>query len=74
MAAQYFAAAILTTAHWPLGMAAALLVAGWMSVAALGMTSNCSAAPHPRPIHPPRARFDFMAGWCTCSPRPHTTH
>jgi hypothetical protein len=38
MAAQYLAAAILTTAHWPLGMAAALLVAGWMSVAALGMT------------------------------------
>lgn len=38
MAAQYLAAAILTTAHWPVGMAAALLVAGWMSVAALGMT------------------------------------
>ena len=37
MAAQYLAAAILTTAHWPLGMAAALLVAGWMSVATLGM-------------------------------------
>jgi hypothetical protein len=38
MAAQYLAAAILTTAHLPLGMAAAFLVAGWMSVAALGMT------------------------------------
>lgn len=38
MAAQYLAAAVLTTAHWPVGMAAALLVAGWMSVAALGMT------------------------------------
>ena len=38
VAAQYLAASILTTAHWPVGMAASLLVAGWMSVAALGMT------------------------------------
>jgi hypothetical protein len=38
MAAQYLGAAILVSAHWPLGMAAALLVTGWMSIAALGMT------------------------------------
>lgn len=38
VAAQYLAAAVLTAAHWPLGMAASLLVAGWMSVAVLGMT------------------------------------
>lgn len=38
MATQYLGAAVLASAHWPLGMAAALLVTGWMSVAALGMT------------------------------------
>ena len=38
MALQYLGAAILAAAHWPIGMAAALLVTGWMSVAALGMT------------------------------------
>jgi hypothetical protein len=35
---QYLGAAILAAQHWPLGMAAAKLVAGWMATAALGMT------------------------------------
>jgi len=38
MAAQYLGAAALASTHWPIGMAAALLVTGWMTVAALGMT------------------------------------
>lgn len=35
---QYFSAFWLARIHWPLSMSATLLVAGWMSVAALGMT------------------------------------
>ncbi len=35
---QYLGAATLTAQHWPIGMAAAKLVAGWMATAALGMT------------------------------------
>ena len=38
MALQYVGAAILAYVHWPLGMAAALLVTGWMSTAAIAMT------------------------------------
>ena len=38
MSAQYLGAAVLASAHWPIGMAAAFLVTGWMSTAALGMT------------------------------------
>ena len=38
MAVQYLGAAILAYLHWPLGMAAALLVTGWMCIAALAMT------------------------------------
>ena len=38
MALQYVAAALLAYLHWPLGMAAALLVTGWMSIAAMAMT------------------------------------
>ena len=38
MALQYVAAALLAYVHWPLGMAAALLVTGWMSIAAIAMT------------------------------------
>ncbi len=40
LAAQYLGAAVLAGQHWPLGMAAAKLVAGWMATAALGMTLN----------------------------------
>jgi hypothetical protein len=38
LSAQYLGAAALAAQHWPLGMAAAKLVAGWMATAALGMT------------------------------------
>jgi hypothetical protein len=38
MAAQYSAAALLASTHWPPGMAVALLVTGWISIAVIGMT------------------------------------
>jgi hypothetical protein len=38
MAIQYMGAATLTWVHWPVGMSAAFLVAGWMSTALIGMT------------------------------------
>lgn len=38
MAIQYLGAATLTWVHWPIGMSAAFLVAGWMSTALIGMT------------------------------------
>lgn len=38
MACVYLGAAILAASHWPLGMAVALLVTGWMSVALMGMS------------------------------------
>jgi hypothetical protein len=38
LAIQYLGVAILVAQHWPLGMAAAKLVTGWMATAALGMT------------------------------------
>lgn len=40
LAVQYFSMFILTLNHWPLGMAAVKLVAGWMSAAILGMTRS----------------------------------
>jgi len=43
LGAQYLGAAVLATQHWPLGMAAAKLVAGWMATAALGMTLTATA-------------------------------
>ena len=38
LTAQYVGVAILVGQHWPLGMAAAKLVTGWMATAALGIT------------------------------------
>ncbi len=38
LTAQYVGIAILVAQHWPLGMAAAKLVTGWMTTAALGIT------------------------------------
>lgn len=38
LAAQYVGVAALVAQHLPIGMAAAKLVAGWMAIAALGMT------------------------------------
>ncbi len=35
---QYVGVAVLVAQHWPLGMAAAKLVTGWMATAALGIT------------------------------------
>jgi len=38
LTAQYVGIAILVAQHWPIGMAAAKLVTGWMTTAALGIT------------------------------------
>ncbi len=38
LAAQYLGIAALVAVHWPIGMAAAKLVAGWIATAAIGMT------------------------------------
>ncbi len=38
LAAQYLGVAALVVLHWPVGMAAAKLVAGWIATAAIGMT------------------------------------
>ena len=40
LAVQYLGVFVLTLQHWPLGMAAVKLVAGWMSAAILGMTRS----------------------------------
>jgi hypothetical protein len=49
LGAQYLGAAILAAQHWPLGMAAAKLVAGWMATAALGMTlTGVTEKPEPQ--------------------------
>ena len=40
LAILYLGMFILTLQHWPLGMASAKLVAGWMSAAILGMTRS----------------------------------
>jgi hypothetical protein len=44
LAVQYLGVAGLVAPHWPMGMAAAKLVAGWMATAALGMT--LTTVPH----------------------------
>lgn len=65
LAAQYLGAAILASAHWPVGMAAAFLVAGWMSIAALGMTLTAAPPKSEPPEHSwPQGRLFrlFMAG------------
>jgi len=66
MAAQYVGGAVLAAVHWPVGMAAAMIVAGWVSIAALGMTLSTipSAAP-PTETSLPRGRAFtmFMAGF-----------
>jgi hypothetical protein len=40
LAVQFLAMFVLTRQHWPLGMAAVKVVAGWMSAAILGMTRS----------------------------------
>ena len=65
MALQYLGAAMLVYVHWPLGMAAALLVTGWMSIAALAMTFTGLSSPPDREQNswPQGGAFRlFMAG------------
>jgi hypothetical protein len=45
LAIQYLGVSILVAQHWPLGMAAAKLVTGWMATAALGMTLTSMPPP-----------------------------
>ena len=45
LGAQYVGTAALAAQHWPLGMAAAKLVAGWIATAALGMTITGMPSP-----------------------------
>jgi len=40
LALQYAGVFILTLQHWPLGMSAVKVIAGWMSAAILGMTRS----------------------------------
>ena len=40
LAVQYAGVFILTLQHWPVGMAAVKVIAGWMSAAILGMTRS----------------------------------
>jgi hypothetical protein len=65
LAALYVGAGILASLHWPPGMAAALLVTGWMSEAALGMTLTSLPSPS-GPVEEAwpqgRAFRAFMAG------------
>ncbi len=65
LASQYLGVSILVGQHWPLGMAAAKLVTGWMATAALGMTLT-TLPPQPEPIEQfwPQGRTFrlFMAG------------
>jgi len=65
LAVQYLGVAILVAQHWPLGMAAAKLVTGWMATAALGMTLT-ALPPHEESIEQfwPQGRIFrlFMAG------------
>lgn len=44
LAAQFLGVFVLTLQHWPLGMAAVKVVAGWMAAAILGMTRSGLAA------------------------------
>ncbi len=65
LAAQYVGVFWLVAQHWPLGMAAAKLVTGWMSAAALGMTlSNISIRKEPAEQFWPQGRAFrlFMVG------------
>ncbi len=49
LTAQYVGIALLVAQHWPLSMAAAKLVTGWMTTAALAMTLN-SLPPREQPV------------------------
>lgn len=62
LALQYFAAFWLALAYWPLSLAATILVAGWMSVAALGMThANIKEEPSSETSWPQGGLFRVFA-------------
>jgi hypothetical protein len=57
LAAQYFGMFVLLLGHWPLGMAAAKLITGWMAAAALLMTRLGAAAQLPGESAWPQGRL-----------------
>ena len=62
LALQFFAAFWLSLVHWPLNMAATILVSGWMSVAALGITClNLNDIPAEETSWPQGSTFRFFA-------------
>ncbi len=65
LAGQYLGVAALVAQHWPIGMAAAKLVAGWIATAAMGMTLTApgQAEPSREQFWPQGRTFRlFMAG------------
>jgi len=48
LAMQYLGMFVLTLQHWPIGMAAVKVVAGWMSAATLGMTRSGLSSEDPQ--------------------------
>lgn len=62
LACQYLAAFALTSQFWPLSMAAAKLVTGWMATAALGLTRFNLTRPEPAPARawPEAAPFRLL--------------
>ena len=63
LSVQYIGVFVLTLQHWTIGMAAAKVIAGWMSAAVLGMTqSNFADEPdESREILPQGRLFRFIA-------------
>lgn len=62
LALQYFATFWLALAHWPLSLSATVLVAGWMSAAALGMTHiNLKSDPAAETSWPQGSLFRIFA-------------
>jgi len=58
LAMQYAGVFFLTLQHWPMGMAAVKVIAGWMSAAILGMTrSNLADEEDPANNILPQGRF-----------------
>ncbi len=53
---QYVGIAILVAQHWPLAMAAAKLVTGWMTTAALAMTLTATTREQPTEAFWPQGR------------------
>ena len=64
LTAQYVGIAVLVAQHWPVGMAAAKLVTGWMTTAALAMTlTSVSREEQPEAFWPQSRTFRlFLVG------------